>query len=259
MDPIRKDYSVQSISYASRTRAGLLSCQSFFQKPKVLQKLKEIIWKILVKILGLLPVAFRRLLCRLSFAVSTKKRPISGIRELISLHEDLMWHVNQAAIRYEKGIHPKHRLMDYHRFFIERLKRSDRVLDVGCGYGAVSFSMAQAGALVTGVDIDEKNIPMARERYKHINLDFVHGDVTRDLPNGVFDVIVMSNVLEHIEDRIGLLKMIQDKFQPKLWLIRVPMINRDWLVPLKKELGMPYFSDPTHYTEYTLKRVLRMK
>jgi len=62
----------------------------------------------------------------------------------------------------------------------------------------------------------------------------------------------MSNVLEHIEDRIGLLKMIQDKINPERWLIRVPMINRHWLVPLKKELGMSYFSDPTHYTEYTL-------
>ena len=46
--------------------------------------------------------------------------------------------------------------------------------------------------------------------------------------------------------------MIQNKFQPERWLIRVPMINRDWLVPLKKELGIPYFSDSTHYTEYTL-------
>ena len=30
----------------------------------------------------------------------------------------------------------------------------------------------------------------------------------------------------------------------------MPMINRHWLVPLHKELGMPY-GDPTHYTEYT--------
>lgn len=81
---------------------------------------------------------------------------------------------------------------------------------------------------------------------------FLLGDVTKDLPNGHFDVIVMSNVLEHIEDRIGLLKMIQDKINPERWLIRVPMINRHWLVPLKKELGMRYYSDPTHCTEYTI-------
>ena len=191
-------------------------------------------------------------MCRLSFAVSAKSRLISGIRELISLHEDLMWHINQAAIRYEKGIHPKHRLMNYHRFFVERLKKSERVLDIGCGNGAVAFSMAKAGALVTGIDMDETNIRQARKLYQHENLKFLLGDARKDLPDGNFNVIVMSNVLEHIEDRVGLLEMIQDKFQPECWLIRVPMINRDWLVPLKKELGIPYFSDPTHYTEYTL-------
>ena len=30
------------------------------------------------------------------------------------------------------------------------------------------------------------------------------------------------------------------------------MSERDWLVPLRRELGLPHFSDPTHYTEYTV-------
>lgn len=214
--------------------------------------MKEIIWRILVRIFGLMPFAGRRLLCRLSFAVSAQRAPASGIRELISLHDVLLWNLDQTAIRYEKGIHPKHRLMNYHRFFVERLKMGDRVLDVGCGYGTVAFSMAQAGALVIGIDMDEKNIRQARKLYQHENLKFLIGDVRKDLPEGNFNVIVMSNVLEHIENRIEVLKMLRDKFKPKLWLIRVPMINRDWLVPLKKELGISYFSDPTHYTEYTL-------
>jgi hypothetical protein len=31
----------------------------------------------------------------------------------------------------------------------------------------------------------------------------------------------------------------------------VPLSTRDWRVPLRKELGLFHFSDPTHYTEYT--------
>ena len=206
----------------------------------------------MITICGILPPSIRRLLCRLAFCADARKDPVFALKELLELQEALMYQVNQTAIRYEGGIHPKHRLMDYHRFFIERLNKNDRVLDIGCGYGAVAFSMAKAGALVTGIDMDETNLRHARKRYKHENLKFLLGDIRKDLPDGKFDVIVMSNVLEHIEDRIGLLKMIRDKFKPKLLLIRVPMINRDWLVPLKKELGIPYFSDPTHYTEYTL-------
>jgi hypothetical protein len=30
------------------------------------------------------------------------------------------------------------------------------------------------------------------------------------------------------------------------------MINRDWIVLYKKELGLAYMSDPTHHIEYTL-------
>jgi len=30
------------------------------------------------------------------------------------------------------------------------------------------------------------------------------------------------------------------------------MINRDWVVLYKKEMGLNYMSDPTHYIEYTL-------
>jgi hypothetical protein len=35
-------------------------------------------------------------------------------------------------------------------------------------------------------------------------------------------------------------------------LIRVPLFERDWRVPLKKELGVEWRLDPTHETEYTI-------
>lgn len=35
-------------------------------------------------------------------------------------------------------------------------------------------------------------------------------------------------------------------------MIRIPCFDRDWLVPLRKELGLDWRSDSTHETEYTL-------
>ncbi|OQX53419.1 MAG: hypothetical protein B5M53_06970 [Candidatus Cloacimonas sp. 4484_209] len=64
------------------------------------------------------------------------------------------------------------------------------------------------------------------------------------------DIIVLSNVLEHIQNRIDFLKKLSklsDKF-----LIRVPMFNRDWITLYKKELGVEWRLDKTHYVEYTL-------
>jgi hypothetical protein len=71
------------------------------------------------------------------------------------------------------------------------------------------------------------------------------------LPEKTFSVVVLSNILEHIEDRLFFLDKIRDKVNPRKILIRVPFYKRDWKVPMKKELGISYFNDPGHYVEYT--------
>jgi hypothetical protein len=69
------------------------------------------------------------------------------------------------------------------------------------------------------------------------NLHFVHGDVTRDLEGGHWDVIVLSNVLEHVADRVGLLRRLIERHGPARVLIRVPLFERHWHLPLRRELG----------------------
>ncbi|CAA6604964.1 Methyltransferase type 12 (fragment) [Rhodospirillaceae bacterium LM-1] len=84
------------------------------------------------------------------------------------------------------------------------------------------------------------------------NLKFVEGDATHQLPDGRWDVVVLSNILEHIELRVDFLKAIVVKTRPKRILIRVPMFERDWQIALRKELGIDFRSDPTHMIEHTL-------
>ena len=160
--------------------------------------------------------------------------------------------INRLAISYDGGVHVKHRLMRYHDFFVNRIAPGERVLDVGCGYGAVAYSLAtRAGARVTGIDLNEANVAKARGKFHHPNLTFVHGDARTSLPSGPWDVLVLSNILEHIERRIFFLTELQQGLRPSRMLIRVPMIDRDWRVPLREELGMFHFGDSTHFTEYT--------
>ena len=160
--------------------------------------------------------------------------------------------INRLAIPYDGGVHVKHRLMRYHEFFVNRVASGERVLDIGCGYGAVAYSLAaRAGALVTGIDLNEANVAKARGKFQHPNLTFVHGDARTNLPPGPCDVLVLSNILEHIERRIFFLTELQQGLRPSRMLIRVPMIDRDWRVPLREELGMFHFGDSTHFTEYT--------
>ncbi len=143
--------------------------------------------------------------------------------------------------------------MQYHDFFVERISYVERVLDIGCCYGAVAYSVAsRTGAIVTGIDLRAENIAKARQLFQHPNLAFRQGNALKDLPKDKFDVIVLSNILEHIEHRVEFLSTIHERLSPTRILIRVPMFDREWKVPLRRELGMPFFSDRTHYTEYTL-------
>jgi len=175
-----------------------------------------------------------------------------AMRLLLMLENVVNKFINRLAIPYGGGVHVKHRLMRYHDFFIDRIAPGERVLDIGCGYGAVAYSLAtRAGALVTGIDLNEVNVEKAKGRFHHPNLTFVHGDARTNLPSGPWDVLVLSNILEHIDRRVSFLTELQQGLRPSRMLIRVPMIDRDWRVPLRAELGMFHFGDPTHFTEYT--------
>ena len=148
----------------------------------------------------------------------------------------------------EERIHPKHRIMNYHKFFVDNIDENDVVLDIGCGNGALSYDIAKKAKKVVGIDLNEKNISFAKERYSKENIEW--GDALKDLPDERFDVIIMSNVLEHIENRVEFLRRLREK--ATTFLIQVPMINRDWITLYKKEMGLDYRLDKGHFVEYTL-------
>jgi hypothetical protein len=62
---------------------------------------------------------------------------------------------------------------------------------------------------------------------------------------------VLSKGLEHIDDRSGFLSAIRERLKPGLILIRVPLFERSWHLPMRREVGANVFSDPDHRIEYT--------
>ena len=75
---------------------------------------------------------------------SRNKDAAKGLKNLFNLKDKLEWVINERALSYGNGIHPKHKLTKYHYFFIERIKNGETVIDIGCGYGAVARSIAKA-------------------------------------------------------------------------------------------------------------------
>jgi len=170
-------------------------------------------------------------------------------RLLLHIHSFSYRWLGFCAVRAEGGLHPKHRLMRYHDFFVERVDASDQVLDIGCANGALAYDVAIKAESVVGVEIHPKYQSDWQERYARENITYHLGDATTFDFGKTFDVVLLSNVLEHIEDRQTFLRRI--KPLASKFLLRVPMINRDWVTLYKKELGMYWKCDPTHFIEYT--------
>ncbi|MBU2544899.1 class I SAM-dependent methyltransferase [Patescibacteria group bacterium] len=172
------------------------------------------------------------------------------VKIILRLHTFLYGWAGFFSVKAEGGIHPKHRLTNYHKFFVDNIKSNDSVLDIGCGKGELTFDLAQKAKNVVGIDFNEKSIDLAKNKFSAFNIKYILGNVTEDLPCEKFDVLILSNVLEHIENRVEFLNKIK-RLGDKI-LIRVPMINRDWITLYKKELGLEWRLDGGHFTEYTL-------
>lgn len=83
--------------------------------------------------------------------------------------------------------------------------RGRRILDAGCGVGAYTHALQEAGARALGVDVEEARVAEARGRAS--GACFAVASVER-LPfgDGTFDVVFSHEVLEHVEDDLQALQ-----------------------------------------------------
>jgi len=96
------------------------------------------------------------------------------------------------------------------------------ILEVGCGGGLLTEHLARLGAQVTGIDLGEKLIEAAREHLKCSSPELASNVVYKIEPVDqhakanceCYDAVIVSEVLEHVKDKVSLLEASVRSLKP---------------------------------------------
>lgn len=124
------------------------------------------------------------------------------------------------------------------------------VIDIGCGTGRWCQVASNYAADVVGIDYDEDLIRRAREESGGSNIEYIVGDITRDLQNRIFDLALLTHVIEHIDDADTLLADLHGVTQKII--VEVPDFENDPLNWVRLRQGCQFYTDADHVREYTL-------
>jgi len=133
------------------------------------------------------------------------------------------------------------------------------ILDVGCGYGYLTYALRKAGHKTVGIDISKKAIAFAKKQFGDY---FVTCDIIDYHPRKKYDLIIATELLEHllrpIDAILALTKMLKtggriiittpnkDFFnRSAIWRTDLPPVHTVWLgrksiMELSKRTGLSH-------------------
>lgn len=104
--------------------------------------------------------------------------------------------------------------------------RGKKVLELGCADGVMTQWLTRAFEFVTVIDGSEIFINEVRTKIALSNIEFIHSMFESYSPKEKYDTVIMSHILEHLDDPVFLLKKSKKWLAAKgRALIAVPNAN----------------------------------
>jgi len=112
---------------------------------------------------------------------------------------------------------------------IVKVPNGKRLLDIGCGGGFAVEYAASLGYVAEGIESNEGMVKWCQKRGLNVSkLDVMKMEIP---PDRKFDVIVLSAILEHLEDPFSLLLHLQKKVVSHMGVILISQASYDGLLP----------------------------
>lgn len=94
-----------------------------------------------------------------------------------------------------------------------------RVLDIGCGGGILTEAMACRGASVTGIDLAEASLQVARRHQSEsgitVNYRHISAEELAEAESASYDVVTCMEMLEHVPDPVSIIKACARLIKPE--------------------------------------------
>lgn len=188
---------------------------------------------------------------------SEPKSAKDQLADLFELQATIDRLINVKCVEHYQGKHPKHFLWTGHyQFILDNISDGDKVFDVGTE-ASVSYTqeLAKRCEIVHCCDLRSELVEISKKKNVFTNVTYEVLDITKEMPKQKYDVVILSHVLEHIDDPVAVLGELK-KITPKI-IVRLPRYDDHWMFLVKKDLGFDYFKDSDHRREYTLTEAVK--